>query len=167
MFFIRNFPCHLDQTVRLSEWLTEVATALETVSYNLLRFMVHEGFVNACKFSEDHSAHVTVVINKSDIIEIAITDSGKGFRLFDSFGNFDMKAYGLSSKVLDQPTVEVMATVEDSNAIRFYLAQKQLPGTEEAELSENRRGLISILRASKKLYYYYSPGSYNYLHITC
>ncbi len=166
MMFIRSFPCDLKQTDRLAEWLEEVAVALEKYSYNRLRFVIHEAFVNACKYSTLDSSNIIVMIKKEEELEIVVTDSGSGFEFPENLSPFEASAIGVSWQLAVDREDQVHAKVESPNTIRFHLKKDHNP-TQVMQLAEDRRGLISILKTAKELRYHYVPNSFNYLLITC
>ncbi len=165
MLFIRSFPNNLVQTEALAEWLQEVAVAVETIPYHKLRFVIHEAFVNACKYGHDHNANIVVVIRKHEDLEITITDPGNGFEIPNALSPFDAGAIGLSWNLARDRDTNVIAELRAPNTLSFSLRQEK--GHQEVELMENHRGLISILKAAKNLSYHFVPNSFNYLHITC
>ncbi|MDX5321206.1 MAG: ATP-binding protein [Bacteroidota bacterium] len=165
MLFIRSFSAQIKQTEQLASWIEEVCVALENVSPLRLRFVVHEAFVNACKFSEDENSSIIVLIRQKDRLEITVTDPGRGFILPEEISKFDHAAIGFKWNLVRDRDTSVVAELSDSNTLRFMLQEEQNVAPEE--LKENHRGLISILKASKNLSYHYVPNSFNYLHITC
>src|SRR5690606_347351 len=140
------------------EWLQEVALALEDFPYLKLRFVIHEAFVNACKYSLEQTSDIIIVIHHKDSLEISITDSGKGFLFPEELGNFDARAIGLSWKLASDRDTNVMAKVEDPYTLTFSLRKEATNA--QIELMENHRGLISILKSVKNLTYHYVPNSY-------
>lgn len=165
MLFIRNFPCQLGQTEQLALWLNEVSLAIGTISFNKLRFLVHEAFVNACKYSKDSSSNIIVLIRLEEVLEIAVTDSGEGFNIPANLIPSDNRAIGFSWQLAHDRSTGIRARIESPNTLSFFL--EEIPVSNHPELLENHRGLISLLKASQKLRYHYVPNSYNYLHITC
>lgn len=165
MLFIRSFSAKIAQTELLATWLEEVAIALETIPYYRLRFLVHEAFVNACKYSSLEDSNIIVMIRQADQLEITITDPGKGFTLPDELGTFDRAAIGFRWNLVRDRDTSVVAEVSDLNTLRFLLQVEN--SYKQDDLRENHRGLISILKASQDLHYHYVPNSFNYLHITC
>jgi len=166
MLFIRSFPCELQQTNQLADWLKELAVALETISYNRLRFVIHEAFVNACKHSTPEASHIIVMVRKQDALEIVVTDSGSGFQLPEDLSPFDKSAIGITWQLAVDRETKVHATIKAPNTLSFHLSEEQNK-TPIMQLAEDRRGLISILKAAKDLKYHFVPNSFNYLHITC
>ncbi|TNE80677.1 MAG: ATP-binding protein [Bacteroidetes bacterium] len=166
MLFIRSFPCKLDQTEQLAQWLQEVATALEVISYNRLRFVIHEAFVNACKYSDNPDNSIIVMIRRKENIEIVVTDTGRGFAIPEMLSRFDQKAIGQTWKLAVDRDTMVRAKLEAPHTIGFYLESEEMAQL-EPELKENHRGLISILKTAKNLSYHFVPNSFNYLQITC
>jgi hypothetical protein len=168
MLFIKSFPCDLVQTDDLACWLEEVSCSLEnTIPYHKLRLLIHEAFVNTCKFSRHPGAEVIIVIRKTDgRLDIAITDPGAGFELPESLAFPGSVALpGTCWKLVFDREMQVLAELQSDRSIRFFLEKENnLPDT---ELKENHRGLISILKISRNLSYHYVPNSFNYLHISC
>ena len=165
MLFIKSFQADTIETDNLAIWLEEVAMALESISYHKLRFVVHEAFVNACKFSGDKHSSIIVVIRHQDKLEIAITDPGKGFEIPQNLDHFDAAAIGFKWNLVTDRNTAVIAEIRDPHTLSFHLSTEvNEPGN---ELRENHRGLISILKASRKLSYHFVPNSLNYLQITC
>lgn len=166
MLFIRSFSSELNQTEALAEWLKEVSDALEVISYNRLRFVIHEAFVNACKHSKVQNGSIIVMVRKTDEIEIVVTDSGLGFKLPESLNLVDVQAIGYTWKLAVDRKTEVKATIEAPNTIGFSLDEcEDVQGIED--LNESQRGLISILKTANNLRYHFVPNSFNYLQITC
>lgn len=165
MLFIKSFPSDLSQTDLLASWLEEVAVALEEIPYFKLRFVVHEAFVNACKYAGEDQASIIVVIRHQDKLEIAVTDPGKGFQLPENLDHFDTTAIGVRWNLASDRDTSVIAEILDAHTLHFHLITDL--ADETPELKENHRGLISILKVSKNLSYHYVPNSFNYLHITC
>lgn len=165
MLFIKSFQSDLEQTDALALWLQEVAQALEKISYLKLRFVVHEAFVNACKYACESQSTIVVVIRQHDKLEIAITDPGKGFTLPENLDHFDPASIGFRWNLVTDRNTSVIAEIRDAHSLNFHLATGLADPA--MELKENHRGLISILKASNDLSYHYVPNSFNYLQIIC
>ncbi|MBI1222617.1 MAG: hypothetical protein GC180_08445 [Bacteroidetes bacterium] len=165
MLFIRSFSSKLAQTELLAKWLEEVSVALENIPYHRLRFVVHEAFVNACKYSATPESNIVVMIRQLDHLEITVADPGKGFSLPEDLGSFDKAAIGFRWNLVQDRETRLIAEVSDANTLHFSLEIEK--ANQEADLKENHRGLISILKAAQDLHYHFVPNSFNYLHITC
>jgi two-component sensor histidine kinase len=164
MLFIKSFPCDLKETEAISEWLKEVSQSLEGFSYNRLRLIIHEAFVNACKHALDNSSHIVVILNKIGDLEIIITDPGSGFVMPNALQPFDLRSVGQSWVIAEIENVSVQAEMVDPSRIRFNLVDN---AKLNAELKESQRGLVSILKCAKALNYHFMPNSFNYFKITC
>ncbi len=165
MLFIKSFQADLSQSDLLASWLEEVAVALETIPYHKLRFVIHEAFVNACKFAGEAQSSIIVVIRHQDKLEIAITDPGKGFSIPDNLDQFDTNSIGFRWNLVTDRETAVVAEIRDPHTLSFHLSAET--NDPSLELRENHRGLISILKASQQLSYHFVPNSFNYLQITC
>lgn len=165
MLFIKSFQADLAQTDILASWLEEVAVAMEKIPYHKLRFVIHEAFVNACKFAGDNQSAIIVVIRHQEKLEIAITDPGKGFVIPKNLDQFDAAAIGFRWNLVTDRDTAVVAEIRDPHTLSFHLSAET--NDPSIELRENHRGLISILKASQKLSYHFVPNSFNYLQITC
>jgi|GEM_PF-2466771 len=165
MLFIKSFQADITQTDFLAQWLEEVAVALEVIPYYKLRFVVHEAFVNACKFAGGAQSSIIIVIRHQEKLEIAITDPGKGFKIPETLDQVDSAAIGFRWNLVTDRDTAVIAEIRDPHTLIFHLSTETSDPT--IELRENHRGLISILKASEQLSYHFVPNSSNYLQITC
>ena len=162
---MKSFQADLTQTDTLASWLEEVAVALETIPYYKLRFVIHEAFVNACKFADVEQSSIIVVIRHQEKLEIAVTDPGKGFEIPKNLDQFDTAAIGFRWNLVTDRETAVVAEIRDPHTLTFHLSKENNDST--VDLRENHRGLISILKASQQLSYHFVPNSFNYLQITC
>lgn len=159
MLHIHSFACKLSETNRLAEWLRIVGPQVKEVPYHKLRFMVHEAFVNAVKFSEFPDHEIVVMLrNLDESLEIIVTDTGRGFKL-PELKDETHQTWPLAK----HDEVQILAEIKNTNTLSFSLNEPNTPV--QVGLLEHHRGLLSILRLAKQMTYHFSKSSFNYLRI--